>query len=104
HHWVDQRFIDAHTMDFDEVAAYCSEWPVEKTAEVTGVPRRSIEQAAEMWATPRTGFFLHARGIEHHSNGVQNTLGAINLVLAAGRLGRLHCGYGTIVGQANGQG
>ncbi len=47
---------------------------------------------------------LHARGIEHHSNGVQNVLGAINLVLATGRIGRPHCGYGTIVGQANGQG
>ena len=60
--------------------------------------------AAEMWATARSGFMLHARGIEHHSNGVQNTLGSINLVLATGRIGRPHCGYGTIVGQANGQG
>ncbi len=57
-----------------------------------------------MWGTPRSGFLLHARGIEHHSNGVQNVLGSINLVLAAGRIGRPHCGYGTIVGQANGQG
>jgi len=31
-------------------------------------------------------------------------LGSINLVLATGRIGRPHCGYGTIVGQANGQG
>src|SRR5204863_103659 len=49
-------------------------------------------------------FLFHARGIEHHSNGVQNCLGAINLVLASGRLGRPKSGYGTIVGQANGQG
>ena len=35
---------------------------------------------------------------------MQNTLGSINLVLATGRIGRPHCGYGTIVGQANGQG
>jgi len=104
HRWLDQRFIDAHTAGFDAVAAYCRGWPIEKTADVTGVPRRSIEQAAEMWATAPTGFLLHARGIEHHSNGVQNVLGSINLVLATGRLGRPHCGYGTIVGQANGQG
>jgi assimilatory nitrate reductase catalytic subunit len=52
----------------------------------------------------RTSFLFHARGIEHHSNGVQNALGTINRVLASGRIGKPKCGYGTIVGQANGQG
>ncbi len=47
---------------------------------------------------------MHARGIEHHSHGVQNVLGAINMVLASGRIGRAGCGYATITGQANGQG
>ena len=27
---------------------------------------------------------MHARGIEHHTHGVQNVLGAINIVLASG--------------------
>jgi len=102
--WIDRAFIDAHTIDFDKTAAYCDQWTLSHTADVTGVPERSLEQAAETWAMTRTGFMLHARGIEHHSNGVQNVLGAINLVLATGRIGRPHCGYGTIVGQANGQG
>jgi assimilatory nitrate reductase catalytic subunit len=47
---------------------------------------------------------MHARGIEHSSHGVQNVLGAINLVLASGRIGRPGCGYATITGQGNGQG
>jgi assimilatory nitrate reductase catalytic subunit len=102
--WIDRAFIDAHTVGFDAVSAYCQEWPLARTADVTGVPARSIEQAAEWWGTASRSFFLHARGIEHHSNGVQNVLGAINLVLASGRIGRPHCGYSTIVGQANGQG
>ena len=102
--WIDHAFIDAQTVGFDQVDAYCRDWTLARTAEVTGVAAASIMQAAEMWATPATGFLLHARGIEHHSNGVQNALGSINLVLATGRIGRPHCGYGTIVGQANGQG
>jgi assimilatory nitrate reductase catalytic subunit len=61
-------------------------------------------QAAEWWGTAKTSFLFHARGIEHHSNGVQNCLGTINLVLASGRIGKPKSGYGTIVGQANGQG
>jgi len=102
--WIDRAFIDAHTTGFDHVAEYCGQWSLEQTAEVSGVPKRAIEQAAEWWGTARTSFFFHARGIEHHSNGVQNSLGAINLVLASGRIGKPKSGYGTIVGQANGQG
>lgn len=102
--WIDRAFVDAHTSGFDAVAEYCREWTLARTAEVTGVPQRSLMQAAEWWGTASSSFMLHARGIEHHSNGVQNTLGAINLVLASGRIGQPHSGYGTIVGQANGQG
>jgi assimilatory nitrate reductase catalytic subunit len=33
---------------FDEVAAYCRQWTPARTADVTGVPERSIRQAAEL--------------------------------------------------------
>ena len=102
--WVDRGFIAEHTVGFERVEEYCRAWPLARTAEVTGVPERSILQAAELWGTGRSSFLFHARGIEHHSNGVENVLGAINLVLATGRIGRPNSGYGTIVGQANGQG
>ena len=102
--WIDHAFIRDYTVGFEEVAAYCRQWTLARTAEVTGVPERALLQAAEWWGTAKTSFLFHARGIEHHSNGVQNTLGTINLVLASGRLGKPKSGYGTIVGQANGQG
>ena len=102
--WIDREFIDAHTIGFEAVAEYCKTWPVARTAEITGVPERSLHQAAELWGTAKSSFLFHARGIEHHSNGVQNALGTVNLVLASGRIGRPKSGYGTIVGQANGQG
>jgi assimilatory nitrate reductase catalytic subunit len=61
-------------------------------------------RAAELWGRAKTSFLLHARGIEHHTKGVENVLSCINLVLATGRIGRPYCGYGTITGQGNGQG
>jgi assimilatory nitrate reductase catalytic subunit len=102
--WLDHSFIDAHTIGFDAVAEHVKAWTPRHTAEVTGIAERAIRQAAEWWGEAKSSFLLHARGIEHHSHGVQNVLGAINIVLASGRIGREGCGYATITGQGNGQG
>lgn len=102
--WLDHAFIRDHTIGFDAVAEHVREWTPRRTAEVTGIAERLILQAAEWWGTAKSSFLMHARGIEHSTHGVQNCLGAINLVLASGRIGREGCGYSTITGQANGQG
>lgn len=102
--WLDHDFINNHTVGFEDVAAHVKEWTPAQTAEVTGIAEHSIRQAAEWWGTAGSSFLLHARGIEHHTHGVQNCLGATNIVLASGRIGREGCGYSTITGQANGQG
>jgi assimilatory nitrate reductase catalytic subunit len=102
--WVNREFIERHTIGFDDVARHVREWTPQRTAEVTGISETAIRRAAEWWGMAKTSFLLHARGIEHHSHGVQNVLGAINIVLATGRIGAEGCGYATITGQANGQG
>lgn len=102
--WLDHDFIRNSTVGFDAVAEHVKAWTPKHTAEVTGIAEKSIRQAAEWWGTAKTSFLMHARGIEHHSHGVQNVLGAINIVLASGRIGRENCGYATITGQGNGQG
>ena len=104
HDWLDHEFIGNHTVGFDALAEHVQQWTPQRTAEVTGIAERLIHQAAEWWGTASTSFLMHARGIEHHTHGVQNVLGAINIVLASGRIGRPNCGYGTITGQGNGQG
>jgi assimilatory nitrate reductase catalytic subunit len=104
HDWLDHEFIRDHTQGFEAVAEHVRAWTPARTAHVTGIAERAVRQAAEWWGTARTSFLMHARGIEHSSHGVQNVLGAINLVLASGRIGRPGCGYATITGQGNGQG
>ena len=103
-HWIDEEFIRDNTVGFEAVAEKVKDWTPRRTAEVTGIAEKAIRQAAEWWGTAKTSFLMHARGIEHHSHGVQNVLGAINIVLASGRIGRPYCGYATITGQGNGQG
>ena len=102
--WIDHEFIEQHTVGFDAVAEHVKQWTPKRTAEVTGVAEKSIREAAEVWGKAKTSFLMHARGIEHHSHGVENVLSTMNIVLASGRIGRPYCGYGTVVGQGNGQG
>lgn len=102
--WTDPAYIAAHTQGFADVERTVAAYTPAVTAKITGVPAASIEKAAELWGRAATGMILHARGIEHHTKGVENCLSAINLALATGRLGKPGCGYSTITGQGNGQG
>ncbi|MFL2911679.1 MAG: molybdopterin oxidoreductase family protein [Limisphaerales bacterium] len=102
--WIDAKFINQHTNGFNEVRELVKKYTPNYTEKITGVPAKSIISAAELWGPAETSMLLHARGIEHHTKGVENVLSYINLVLATGRIGKPGSGYGTITGQGNGQG
>src|SRR6516165_5292714 len=102
--WIDYDFIAKHTVGWEQVAEIVKKYTPEFAAKIAGVPPAMIVKAAEMWGPAPTSFVLHARGIEHHSKGVENCVAAINLVVASGRIGREGCGYAMITGQGNGQG
>lgn len=102
--WIDRAFIAAHTTGFEEVERAVAKYTPEYAAKIAGVPPSMIVRAAEMWGPAASSFLLHARGIEHHSKGVDNCMAAINLVVATGRIGKEGSGYAMITGQGNGQG
>jgi assimilatory nitrate reductase catalytic subunit len=102
--WIDRDYIEKYTTGFDEYARVVDRYTPEYASKIAGVPPEMIIKAAEMWGPADTSFLLHARGIEHHSKGVENCISAIQLVLATGRIGREGCGYAMITGQGNGQG
>src|SRR5207247_6826785 len=102
--WIDADFIDQNTVGFEDLRGLLKRYTPRVTETITGVPAASIVRAAEIWGPAETSMLLHARGVEHHTKGVENCLSYINLVLASGRIGRPGCGYGTIPAQGNGQG
>ncbi len=101
---LDKAFIETHTSGFEEAKAAAMALSVEDASKISGVKTEDIVRAARMWGQAKTSFLMHARGIEHHTKGVDNVVSCINLVLATGRIGRPGCGYSTITGQGNGQG
>ncbi len=82
--WIDREFIAQHTTGFDAVMETVKKYTPEYAAKIAGVPPEMIVKAAELWGPAPTSFLLHARGIEHHSKGVDNCIAAINLVVASG--------------------
>lgn len=102
--WIDRRFIEEHTTGFAELEKVIAKYTPEYASKIAGVPAKLIIRAAELWGPARTSFLLHARGIEHHSKGVDNCIAAIQLCVAAGRIGKEGSGYAMITGQGNGQG
>ena len=101
---IDQAFIDARTNEWQPLRELALRYTPEVASQISGVPAEKIIAAARMYGRAKTGMVMHARGIEHHTNGVNNVLSYINLVLATGKIGAPGLGYGTITGQGNGQG
>ena len=102
--WINREFISQHTTGWEQVEEIVKKYTPEYASKIAGVPASMIVRAAEIWGPAPTSFLMHARGIEHHSKGVQNCMAVINLVVASGRIGREGCGYAMITGQGNGQG
>jgi assimilatory nitrate reductase catalytic subunit len=101
---IDEEFIKNRTTGWEAAREAALKCPPETASEISGVPAEKIIQAARLYGRAKTGMILHARGIEHHSNGTENVLSYINIVLATGKIGSEGRGYGTITGQGNGQG
>ncbi len=101
---LDHEFIASRTGGYDAVRrVIASYWP-DRVERITGVPTPQLVKAAHLLGEAGTAMALTARGAGQQSKGVDNTLAVINLMLALGKAGRPHCGYGCITGQGNGQG
>ncbi len=65
-------------MSFEDYKAFVAEYTLEKTAEMTGVPKDQLEQLAQLYADPNKkvisywtmGFNQHTRGV-WANNGLQ---------------------------------
>jgi assimilatory nitrate reductase catalytic subunit len=99
-----EDYIAAHTTGWEAVRDSVRDWTPERAAKITGVPPENIERAARWIGGTGRAMGVHARGIEHHSKGVENCLAMINLFLATGNVGREGAGCMMITGQGNGQG
>jgi assimilatory nitrate reductase catalytic subunit len=101
---VREGFVEARTTGFDAVRTSVDAWTPERAGQLSGVRPDDIVKAAHWIGETDRAMGIHARGIEHHSKGVENCLAMLNVFLATGNVGREGAGCMMITGQGNGQG
>jgi assimilatory nitrate reductase catalytic subunit len=101
---IDLDFIASRTSGFERVRRVVTQYWPDRVERITGVPAALLDKAAHLFAEAPTGMLLTGRGPEQQSQGVNNVLAFINVILALGKAGRLACGYACMTGQGNGQG
>jgi len=102
--WVDQDFIDKHTVGWDDVKAALAKQDWEMLERSSGSSRQEMQRFAEMIHAAKTGIFVWSMGITQHAFGVQNVKAIVNLALSQGWLGKEHCGVVPIRGHSGVQG
>jgi assimilatory nitrate reductase catalytic subunit len=101
---IDRDFIASRTTGFERVQhVVATYWP-DRVERITGVPAALLEKTAHILGDAPTAMLMSGRGPEQQSQGVNNVLAFINLILALGKAGKPFCGYACMTGQGNGQG
>lgn len=102
--WHDEGYIAERTEGFEDLAAVLDEYPPERAAEITGLPKETIHRMAELYAANRPAAVCYAMGITQYASGVDRVKACANLALLTGNIGVAGGGINPLRGQNNVQG
>jgi formate dehydrogenase major subunit len=102
--WEDRDYLAARCEHADALRAAVAEWPPVRAAEVTGVPRADLVEAARWYATTPRVFLAYGLGVTQHVCGTENVIALSNLALVTGHVGRDGAGLNPLRGQNNVEG
>ncbi|MEH2285037.1 MAG: FdhF/YdeP family oxidoreductase [Nostoc sp.] len=102
--WVDQSFINLHTVGFAELKTSLESQSWEELERLSGTSRESMYAFAKMVKEANKAVFVWSMGITQHECGEDNVRSIINLALTKGFVGREGCGLMPIRGHSGVQG
>jgi anaerobic selenocysteine-containing dehydrogenase len=97
--WIDADYIAAHAVGFDELRKRVSEFPPERTEEISGVPAADIREAARVIGTAEALLSTVLQGFYQSNQATAAAVQVNNIHIIRGMLGRPGCG----ILQMNGQ-
>jgi anaerobic selenocysteine-containing dehydrogenase len=66
---VDDDYVAAHSVGFDDLAAQVADWTPERAAGECGLEASDIERLAALYGSTKRAFIRTMIGAEHHANG-----------------------------------
>jgi len=101
---VDEAFITAHTVGFDEYRNKLLEQDFDTLVRASGASKDDIERFADIVASAKTGVFVWSMGVTQHAHGSDTVAALMSLGLSQGFIGREKCGLMPIRGHSGVQG
>ena len=101
---TNKSYIEAHTLDFETLAAHIADFSPEKMAPLCGIDAQTIRDVARSYATSKASIIFWGMGISQHVHGTDNARCLISLALVTGQIGRPGTGLHPLRGQNNVQG
>ena len=90
----------AEPMRFDDFKAFVSEYTVEKTSKMTGVPQDQLIELAKLYADPNIKVVSYwTMGFNQHTRGVWANNLCYNIHLLTGKISKPGCGPFSLTGQ-----
>lgn len=102
--WIDRKFIDRSVNDFDEFAAFVSDFDIDSVAGATGISSQRISEIADLIHQGKRVSFWWTMGVNQSYQGTRTAQAIINLALITGNIGRPGTGANSITGQCNAMG
>jgi ferredoxin-nitrate reductase len=100
---VNQQYVDAHTVGFDELKKLVSGYTPEKVEEISGVPAAKLRQAGEILSTTKTLVSTVLQGFYQSMQATASSVQVNNIHLIRGLIGRDGCGIYQMNGQPTAQ-
>ncbi|MDR7377997.1 assimilatory nitrate reductase catalytic subunit [Rhodoferax ferrireducens] len=102
--WTNAAYIAAHTNDFDALKATVRDCTPELVAQICGISKEALHQAAQWFATSKATLSLYCMGLNQSSSGTAKNGALINLHLATAQIGKPGAGPFSLTGQPNAMG
>jgi molybdopterin-dependent oxidoreductase alpha subunit len=101
---LDTAFIEQHTNGLDEFEAKVRETSWDEIEAASGLTRRVIEGAAQVYVEADRVIGIYGMGLTQHVHGFQNVTMFVNMLLLKGNIGREGTGITPVRGHSNVQG
>ncbi len=85
--WVDQDFVERHTLGYDALRAKVLTYSLDDVAEATGVPKAQIGELTKLYVENKPGLIQVGQGLQRNLNGGEIVANICMLAAITGQVG-----------------